>query len=82
MTPDGLKKRVVEEFNCNGLLRCLDVETSAFRELPRFFEASHLAMRLVLHDIAALAAATSVAAEIKRDLEQKGVELEYEIRPQ
>ena len=60
MPPDGLRKRVVEEFNSNGLLKCLDVEISAFHELPRFFEASHLSMRLVLEDIDALAAATSI----------------------
>lgn len=82
MTPDALKKRVVEEFNSIGLLKCLDVETSAFRELPRFFEASHLSMRLVLDNVATVAAASCVAAAIKRDLERQGVELEYEIRPQ
>ncbi len=82
MTPEGLKKRVVEEFNSNGLLKCLDVDVSAFRELPRFFEASHLSMRLVLDDVATVAAAGSIAAEIKRDLERQGVELEYEIHPQ
>ena len=82
MTPDGLKNRVVEEFNSNGLLKCLVVETSAFRELPHFFEASHLSMRLVLDDVAAVAVASCIAAEIKRDLEGQGVELEYEIRPQ
>ena len=82
MTPDGLKKRVVKEFKSGGLLKGLDVETCVFRELPRFFEASHLSMRLVIDDIAAVAAASRAAAEIKRDLERKGVELEYEIRPQ
>ncbi len=82
MTPDALRKRVTEEFNDMGLLKCLDVETSAFSELPRLFEVSHLFMRLVLDDVAAVAAAGSIAAEIKRDLERQGVELEYEIHAQ
>lgn len=82
MTPDVLKQRVVEEFNSIGLLKSLDVETSAFRELPRLFEVSHLSMRLVLDDVGAVTAASSIAAEIKRELERQGVELEYEIRAQ
>ena len=80
MTPDALKKRVTEEFNDMGLLKCLDVETSVFGELPRLFEVSHLSMRLVLDNMAAVAAASSIAAQIKRDLERQGVELEYGIR--
>jgi hypothetical protein len=36
----------------------------------------------VLDDLAAVATASSIAAEIKRDLERQGVELEYEIRAQ
>ena len=59
MSPDGLKKRILEEFNGSGLLEFLDVETSAFRELPRFFEASHLSMQLVLEDASVLAAASA-----------------------
>jgi hypothetical protein len=82
MTPDILKKRVMEEFNSIGLLPCLKVETSVFGELPRFFEVSHLSMRLVLDDVAAVAPASSIAAKIKRDLQRQGVELEYEIRAQ
>jgi len=82
MTPEALKKRVIEELDSIGLLKCLDVETSAFSELPRFFEASHLSMLLVLDDVAAVAVAGSIVAEIKRDLERQGVELEYEIRAQ
>ena len=82
MTPDTLKRRVVEEFKSTGLLESLDEESCAFAELPRFFEASHLSMRLVLGDVGAVAAASSIAAEIKRDLERQGVELEYEIRAQ
>ncbi len=82
MTPEALKKRIMEEFNSIGLLQRLNVETSAFRELPRFFETSHLSMRLVLDDVAAVAAASAIVAEIKRDLERQGVELEYEIRAQ
>jgi len=82
MTADALKKRVVEEFKSLGLLKSLDVETSDFSELPRLFEVSHLSMRLVLDDVGAVAQATRVAAEIKRDLERHGVELEFEIRPQ
>ena len=82
MSPDALKKRVVEEFHGIGLLEFLDVETSAFRELPRFFEASHLSMQLVLENAYALAAATAIAARMKRELEEQSVELEYEIRVQ
>jgi|SRR5271165_2679032 len=82
MTPNALRKRVMEEFDSIGLLKCLDVETSAFGELPRFFEVSHLCMRLVLDDVAAVAAGSSIAAEIKRDLGRQGIELEYEIRAQ
>jgi hypothetical protein len=82
MTPDILKKRVIEEFNSIGLLKCLDIETSVFGELPRLFEVSHLSMRLVIDDLAGVAAANSIAAELKRELEREGVELEYEIRAQ
>jgi|SRR5271165_4598373 len=82
MSPDELKKRVTEDFEGIGLLKCLDVETSAFRELPRLFEVAHLSMRLVLDDMAAVAAASSIAGRTKRDLERQGVELEYEIRVQ
>jgi hypothetical protein len=70
----------VEEFQSVGLLKSLSVETSAFHELPRLFESSHLSMRLVLDDVGAVAAAGSLAADIKRDLERCGVEVEYEIR--
>jgi hypothetical protein len=80
MNPEALKQRVLDEFESIGLLKCLDTETSAFNELPRFFETSHLCMRLVLDDVGAVAAASNVAAEIKRDLERQGIELEYEIR--
>jgi len=82
MTPDALKKKVVDECNSIGLLNCLDVETSAFSELPRFFETSHLSMWLVLNDVAAVAAVSTIAAKIKRDLQRQGVEVEYEIRAQ
>ena len=80
MTPDALRERVTEDFDHIGLLKSLDVETSAFSELPRLFEVSHLSMRLVLDDVAAVAAASRIAAEIKRDLEPQGIELEYELR--
>jgi len=82
MSPEALKKRVMEEFKSSGLLKSLDVETSAFHELPRLLKVRHLSMRLVLDDVGALAAASSIAAEIKRDLEHEGIDLEYEIRPQ
>jgi len=82
MTADALKKRVMEEFDSLGLLTSLNVETSAFSELPRFFESSRLSMRLVLDDVGSLAEAGLVAANIKRELEPQGVELEYEIRVQ
>jgi hypothetical protein len=82
MTPDALKKRVVEDFKSLGLLKSLDVETSNFSELPRMFEVGHLSMRLVLDDVGAVAEASRIAAEIKHDLERHGVELEFEIRPQ
>lgn len=82
MSPDALRKRILEEFNCIGLLRFLDVETSTFRELPRFFESSHLSMQLVLENVSALAAASTIVAKLKRELEQQGVELEYAIRVQ
>jgi hypothetical protein len=82
MTPGNLKKRVMEEFNSIGLLKYLDVETSLFGELPRFFEVCHLSMRLVLDDVAAIAAASRIATEMKRDLKRQGIELEYEIRVQ
>lgn len=82
MSPDSLRKRVMEEFQSTGLLQCLDLESSAFRELPRFFEASHLSMRLVLQDAAALAAVSGTAAQIRRDLERQGIALDYLIRVQ
>jgi len=82
MKPDDLKQRVLEEFSSIGLLKSLDIESSAFKELPRLFEASHIGMRLVLANVAAVAAASSIAAKMKRDVEREGVELEYEIRPQ
>ena len=82
MSPDALKKRVVDEFKSTGLLKSLDVDTSDFRELPRLFEVGHLSMRLVLDEINTVAAANSIAAKIKGDLERQGIELEYEIRPQ
>ncbi len=80
MSPDSLKKIVVEEFNSKGLLQSLDIDTSTFAELPRFFEASHMSMRLVLDSVAAFSAAGNIAATLKRDLDRQGVELEYEIR--
>jgi len=82
MTPHALRKKVVEEFDSLGLLKCLDLETSAFSELPRCFEAPPVLMRLVLNDVAAVAEASSIAAKMKRDLERQGVQFQYEIRAQ
>ena len=82
MSPEALKKKVMKEFKSGGLLKSLDVETSAFKELAPLFEVRHLSMRLVLDDVGAVAAASSIAAEIRRDLEREGIDLEYEICPQ
>jgi hypothetical protein len=79
MSPDSLRHRVVEQFRTVGLLQSIHIAHSAFRELPRMFEVSHLAMRLVVEDIAAVAAASNVALGIKHELASQGVELEYEI---
>lgn len=78
-TPDALKKKIAEAFDAAGLLPYLELGSSSFRELPRLFEASHVAMRLNLNDVSAVAAASGIAAKLKRDLEQQGVELDYAI---
>lgn len=79
MTPDALRKKLVEEFDSANLLHSLDLKESAFQELPRLFEVSHLALQVVLSEFSALATASRIAAALKRDLAQQGVELEYVI---
>ncbi len=82
MTQNALKERIVKEFESAGLIKCLELEESGFRELPGFFEVSHLAICLTLNDVAALAGAGSIAAKLKSDLHQEGIELDYAIRVQ
>jgi hypothetical protein len=79
MTPNELKNKVVEAFDSANVLTSLEVDASSFRELPRLFESSHLSMRIMLNDQAAMAVAGSIAAKLKSDLQQAGVELEYSI---
>lgn len=79
MTPNELKNKVVEEFDSANLLKSLELDASSFRELPRLFESSHLSMRIMLNNQAAMAIASSIAAKLKSDLQQLGVELEYTI---
>ncbi len=82
MTPDELRKKVLEEFDSAGLLQFVELGASSFRELSQFFEVSHLAMRLALNDVAAVGTASRIAAKLKRDLQQQGIELEYGIAAQ
>lgn len=64
-----------------GLLSCLDLEDSEFRELPTFFEVSHLAMDLTVTDSAILASAQSIADALRTELStERGVELEVLVR--
>ena len=79
MTPNELKNKVVEAFDSADVLTSLEVDASSFCELPRLFESSHLSMRIMLNDQAAMAVASSSAAKLKSDLQQVGVELEYSI---
>ncbi len=81
MTPEQLKAIVVERFEAAGLLGCLDLEHSAFRELPRFFETSHLSMDLTMADASLASVACSLAGQVKSDLFlSQGVEVEVSIR--
>jgi hypothetical protein len=82
ITPDALRQRVLEELDSANLLPCLELEASVFCELPPLFEVSHLSMRLTLNDVAAVAMTSSIAAKLKRDLQQHGIELEYSIAAQ
>ena len=82
MTADELKKQVVEQFDSASLTRSLELEASDFSELPRFFEVSHLKMRIALNDQTAVAAASKILAGIKRDIQQQGVELDCAIAVQ
>ncbi|MGB8888462.1 MAG: hypothetical protein WCC87_17165 [Candidatus Korobacteraceae bacterium] len=79
MTPNELKNKVVEAFDSAKLLTSLEVDASSFHELPRLFESSHLCMRIMLNDQAAMAVASNIAAKLKSDLQQMGIELEYSI---
>jgi hypothetical protein len=79
MTPDKLKNQVVEVFDTASLLNCLELDTSYFRELPRLFETAHLFMRITLNNQSAIASASTIAAKLKRELQQRGIELEYAI---
>jgi hypothetical protein len=81
MTPEQLKAIVVEQFEAAGLLGCLDLEQSEFRELPRFFETSHLSMDLMIADASLAAVAWSLAGEVKSELSMsRGVEVDLLIR--
>jgi hypothetical protein len=82
MSPDELRNKVVEAFDSVSLLKSLELDASSFRELPRLFESSHLSMRITLNDQAAMAVASSIAANLKRCLQQSGIELEYSITSQ
>ncbi len=79
MTPDSLRAKLIKEFDSVKLLHSLDLKDSTFQELPRLFETSHLAMQVVLSEVSALATASRIAAALKRDLAQQGIELEYSI---
>jgi hypothetical protein len=79
MTPDTLRKKLIEHFACAKLSRALEVNDSTVQELPRLFEVSHFAMQIVLSDASALAHAGRIAAAMKRNLADEGIELEYGI---
>ncbi len=81
MTPEQLKAIVVKQFEATGLLGCLDLEHSEFRELPRFFETSHLSMDLTISDASLASVACCLASQVKSDLSvSQGVEVEVSIR--
>lgn len=81
MTPSMLREVVVEKFKSMGLLQCLDLGESEFRELPTFFEVSHLSMDLAVSDPEAIPVVQSVADQLKTDLfVERGVELEVLVR--
>jgi hypothetical protein len=81
MTVAMLKEVVVEQFRSVGLLQCLDLGESEFRELPTFFEVSHLSMDLAVCDPEAIPVVQSIADQMKTDLfVERGVELEVLVR--
>jgi hypothetical protein len=81
MTPEQLKAIVVEQFDAAGLLGSLDLEDSEFRELPRFFETSHLSIDLTIADVSLAPVAGSLANQVKSDLfVSQGVEVDVSIR--
>ncbi len=82
MTPDALKKRVLQEFDSASVLESVELNESLFVELPRLFEVSHLSMQIVLNDQTVMATVSQIAAKLKRDLHQQGVELEYTLAAQ
>jgi hypothetical protein len=64
-----------------GLLPCLDLDDSEFRELPTFFEVSHLSVDLTVTDTAVLPTVQSVADQLRIDLlVERGIELEVLVR--
>ncbi len=81
MTPATLKEIVEQQFKAMGLLQCLDFGDSEFRELPAFFEVSHLSMDLTVTDAAVISVVQSVADQLKTDLfNQRGIELDVLVR--
>jgi hypothetical protein len=81
MTPSMLKEVVVEQFKSMGLLQCLDLGESEFRELPTFFQISHLSMDLAVYDPEAIPVVQSIADQLKTDLlVERSVELEVLVR--
>lgn len=81
MTPTMLKVVITEKFKAMGLLPCLDLDDSEFRELPTFFEVSHLSVDLTVTDTAVLPTVQSVADQLRIDLlVERGIELEVLVR--
>ena len=81
MTAEQLKAVVIEEFEAAGLLGFLDLENSEFRELPRFFEVSHLEMELAVTEHSFIPVVSTLAEQVKNELSlSRGIEVDVLIR--
>ena len=82
MTKQTLKHHMVEKFALAGLLQDVDLERSQFSELPRFFEASHFFVRLIVQNPDSLARSKEIAIRMKQELQFQGIELDYVVQAQ
>jgi hypothetical protein len=81
MTAEQLKATVIEQFEAAGLVGYLDLESSEFRELPRFFEVSHLEMELAVTEQSFLPGVRRLAEQVKSELFlSRGIEVDVLIR--